>query len=234
MTDVSKLEALAKAISTASPKIRAYAIAQAGVSKSQEAELVRLAKEVELLRGSGGGTRPGDPPPDPPPPDPGPPPDPPPPAGGQGQLCICPNSLDGAYGTFTAGLHTKAIRQDSLSPGLVAWAASNNVQVMGLGGPLSLGLVNQYPTINLWEYDNEPYYRGVEINSYARAMRDFGIQFKAAHPTKTLIMPMYVQSDGGDWFGDRGWLPWVTYVFDAAPNIGSYYDGWGADRKSVV
>lgn len=49
MTDVSKLGSLANAISSSSPAIKKYAIEQARVSVSQEADLQKLRKDVGML-----------------------------------------------------------------------------------------------------------------------------------------------------------------------------------------
>lgn len=59
MTDVSKLQGLAGAISSASPAIRKAALAQAAATVSQEADIQKQWKEIEMLKGSGTGTRPG-------------------------------------------------------------------------------------------------------------------------------------------------------------------------------
>lgn len=53
MTDTDSLDDLARKISSShTPNIRRYALAQAAATQSQEAEIRRLAEEVELLRGS--------------------------------------------------------------------------------------------------------------------------------------------------------------------------------------
>lgn len=69
MTDVSQLQLLAGKISSSSPAIRKWALAQAAASVSQEAAIAALEADVKVLRGSGLGTRPGpaEPPPSTPP-----------------------------------------------------------------------------------------------------------------------------------------------------------------------
>lgn len=158
----------------------------------------------------------------------------PPSSSGQAELGIIPNAgFPGSYGSIAAALNPQWIREDHLSASLVSWGATNNVGVMGLGGPLTMATVATYPTIDLWEYDNEPYFRAVTFPAYATTMRNFAVTFKAAYPTKKLIMPTLVQVNGGDYNGAQGWRPWVSYVFDAAPDIGQYFDGWGAHPYSI-
>lgn len=172
-------------------------------------------------------------------------PPPPPPTTGKAVLGVCPNvGFPNTY-SYGASLNMKSIRSDSITQSAIDWAASHGADYLGLGNPINMVLIDKWPQINLWEYDNEPYFnrtsdpagengiRGVSISQYARTMRDFGKTFKAKYPNKTLIFPCYVQSDGGDWFGPQGWKPWVTYMFDAAPDLGLYFDGWACHPYSA-
>ena len=152
------------------------------------------------------------------------------------KLGFCGNSgFPASGGSNAATINSKCIRVDnSLSDATVNWALANNVEVMGLGGPLTMPTVDKFPTIDLWEYDNEPYFRRpLNVATYAGTALTFAKAFKAKYPNKLLVLPVYAQvnSDGGDFpiNGDTTkWSPWVNQLFDAQPDLKNYYDGWGA------
>lgn len=173
-----------------------------------------------------------------------PPPVVPPPVG-QAVLGICPNVGFPTNYPYGASLNMKSIRSDTITQAGIDWAATHGADYLGLGNPINMALIDKWPQIQYWEYDNEPYFnrtadpaggngiRGQTISQYAVTMRDFGQAFKAKYPGKTLIFPCYVQSDFGDWNGPQGWKPWVTYLFDAAPDLGNYFDGWACHPYSA-
>lgn len=154
-------------------------------------------------------------PPDPDPdPDPDPNPDPTPgplPAGSLG--LIIGSSNDTSKGlTF----HPKLIREDTINQAKVKWANDNNILFIGLATnkntAQTMELVKQYPGIKVWELDNEPYYAGVNLPNAARMWMETAKQIKAYDPKILVILPVYVQSDGGDYLVDGKWTPWVLAI----------------------
>lgn len=154
----------------------------------------------------------------------------PPPPPSSSILAICANSgFPGNGGNNALTLKAKGVRFDLPNPGAASWCATNNVRALGLKpGGMTMALVDQHPSLDWFEYDNEPFYANVNIQAWSVAARDFGRAFKQKYPTKKLLLPMYGQNDSnkGDYNGPQGWKPWAQYVFQYAPDIGQHYDGW--------
>lgn len=148
-------------------------------------------------------------------------------------LGINPNAGGADGGAWTTALGTlgaKWIRNDTISSAGVTWAGSHSASFLGLTTNQSasqiVATVNAWPAITTWELDNEPYFFGVTVATWAQAMLSAAQQVKAAHPAHKLIVPLLVQTNGGDYQTGGVWSPWVDQVLNAAPTLPNFIDGW--------
>lgn len=152
-------------------------------------------------------------------------------AGGTALLGINPNSgFNTTWQTRAATLGAKIIRSDDIQQLSIDWASQNGAQFMGLAEPVTLSIVNTYPSITLWEIDNEPYFPSDAnvLPAWAATARNNAAAIKGAHPGHTLLLPMLVQANNGDYSTGGVFSPWANQVFAAQPDIGSFYDAWSA------
>ncbi len=172
-----------------------------------------------------------DPPPPPPPPDPEPVPV-------TLKLGINMNNDPSSWMNQAGSLNPKSIREGVMTSAKVSFAAAEGATVIKLlnrdpsGLASSLAEVNQWPQITHWELDNEPYFRGVNVAAWARSARDLARAITQAHPSHTVICPMLVQTNGGDYRTDGIWKPWATQVLDAAPDLPQWVDAWSGHPYS--
>jgi hypothetical protein len=159
--------------------------------------------------------------------EPPPPPPPPPPPAGSGELGICLGAApSSAWLAKAASLNPKWCREDTISQGKVDWANAEGVKFIGLCNLARLGLatakakVDQWGSqLTHWELDNEPYFDGVNVSIWANQALDLANYIRGKHPSHQIILPMLVQTNGGDYLTGGVWSPWVNQVFDAAPGL---------------
>lgn len=162
------------------------------------------------------------------PPPPSPPPPPPP---GTGALGLCLNaSPSSAWLAKAATLNPTYVREDVISQQKVDWAAANGTAFIGCCNLANAGLtasmdkVNAWPQITVWELDNEPYFDGVYVPTWAQQALQLAQQIKAAHPGHKIVLPMFIQTNGGDYQTSGSWSPWANQVIDAAPGLKTITD----------
>lgn len=161
------------------------------------------------------------------------------PPAGSGILGLVPNGgfpSTGNGGTLAQSLRPKEIREDHLSAALVSWAAANNAKVIGLATgkdtAATMALLNTYPSIKIWELDNEPYFAGVNLANWSRMMRDTAKAIKAKDASIEVLVPVNATVNGGDYQTGGAWSPWVTQMLTAAPDLPQYVDSWAVHPYS--
>lgn len=155
-------------------------------------------------------------------------------------LGLCLNAApSAAWLARAATLKPRYVREDVISQEKVDWAENNAAFFIGCcnlanaGLATSMAKVNQWPQIKVWELDNEPYFDGVSIPTYAPLTLQLAQQIKAAHPGHKVILPMFIQTNGGDYQTNGQWSPYATQMLNAAPGlvgITDYISGHAYDQ----
>lgn len=161
-----------------------------------------------------------------------PPPGPEPPPVGTGELGICLNkSPSAAWLQKAASLKPKWCREDWITQEKLDWAKANGVKFIGTCNLARLGLAAAKQKVDLWggqisrwELDNEPYFDGVTVSVWANEALQLAQYIRAKFPGHEIILPMLVQTNGGDYLTDGRWSPWSLQVLDAAPGLKTAVD----------
>lgn len=156
-------------------------------------------------------------------------PEPEPPSG-TGELGICLNkSPSSAWLAKAASLNPKWCREDTITQTKIDWAKANGVKFIGLCNLARTGLatakakVDQWGSqITHWELDNEPYFDGVVVTTWANQALELAKYVRGKYPTHEIILPMLVQTNGGDYMTNGVWSPWAFQVLNAAPTLPNY------------
>lgn len=148
---------------------------------------------------------------------------------------INPNSGFPSYSNGSTkgdALTPQSLRSDDFANlgALVTWAQARGTHVLGTATGLStadtMTQVQAHSYITSWELDNEPYFQGVNVSTWAQRMLATAQAIKAYDSSIEVIVPLLVQSNNGDYFTNGTWSPWANQVLNAAPTLPTYIDGW--------